>query len=157
MNLQKILFTVILFTTVNISNAQELGVRFGDGIGGNAAVDGLLSISKFSRVHANVSFGNGIGADALYDFMYRPFGDGTLKWYMGVGPSVRFSDPFLFGVCGELGLAYEFKNVPISISGDWRPTFIIIENTDFEAGWFGINVRYIFGKRGGSGSDAPSK
>jgi hypothetical protein len=144
---QKILFTAILIATVSIANAQEVGVRFGDGIGGNAAVDGLVSISKYSRVHANVSFGSGLGAEALYDFLYRPFGDGTLNWYMGVGPSVRFDDPFLFGVCGEVGLSYMFKKVPISISGDWRPTFIIIENTNFEGGWFGLNVRYVFGKR----------
>jgi len=153
MNATKILLTVILFATLSIANAQEVGVRFGDGIGGNAAVDGLLSISKFSRVHANVSFGNGLGAEALYDFLFRPFGDGTLYWYLGVGPSVRFDDPFLFGVCGEAGLSYMFKKVPISISGDWRPTFIIIENTNFEGGWFGLNVRYVFGKRGGSDTD----
>ena len=158
MNVQKILLTVILFASVSIANAQqELGIRFGDAIGGNAAVDGLVSISKYSRVHVNVSFGNGIGADALYDFMFRPFGDGTLYWYTGIGPSVRFDDPFLLGVAGELGLSYMFKNVPISISGDWRPTFMIIENTNFEAGWFGVNVRYVFGKRGGSDSSGQTK
>jgi len=32
------------------------------------------------------------------------------------------------------------------IGADWRPSFIIIEETDFEAGWFGLNVRYVFGK-----------
>ena len=55
MKTQKILLTIILFFTVTFASAQqEAGVRFGDGIGGNAAVDGLISISKYSRVHVNV-------------------------------------------------------------------------------------------------------
>jgi hypothetical protein len=54
-------------------------------------------------------------------------------------------DPFLFGVSGELGLEYRFREVPIAMGLDWRPTFYIVENTSFDAGGFGLNIRYIFG------------
>jgi hypothetical protein len=36
--------------------------------------------------------------------------------------------------------------VPISLSADWRPTFWIIEDTDFRGGGFGLNARYVFGQ-----------
>ncbi len=51
------------------------------------------------------------------------------------------------GVIAEIGLDYHFNKVPISISADWRPFFQIVENTDFGAEGFGVNVRYVFGKK----------
>jgi hypothetical protein len=56
-------------------------------------------------------------------------------------------DPFKLGIVGEIGLSYTFNSVPISISGDYRPAFIILENTSFDWGGFGINVRYVFGSK----------
>ena len=79
----------------------------------------------------------------VVDFLYKPLGDTPLKWYAGVGPYAVFGDPFTLGVVGEVGLEYRF-DAPISVSADWRPAFSIIENTDFHAGGFGLNVRYIF-------------
>jgi hypothetical protein len=29
---------------------------------------------------------------------------------------------------------------------DYRPTFWIVEETDFDAGGFGLNIRYVFDK-----------
>lgn len=128
------------------SNAQELGVRFGDVSGGNVAIDAIFSTGQFSRLHADVSFGNGVGVDVLWDFLYRPLGGEAFNWYAGVGPYIQIDDPFWFGVVGELGLAYTFNSIPISLSADWRPSLSIIEDTDFHSGGFGFNVRYVFGK-----------
>jgi hypothetical protein len=125
--------------------AQELGIRFGDVVGNDVAIDALFSTGQFSRIHADVSFGNGVGVEALWDFLYRPLGGEAFYWYVGVGASMWLDDPFFLGASGEIGLAYTFNNVPISLSADWRPVFYIIEETDFRADGFGINVRYIFG------------
>jgi hypothetical protein len=136
---------LLIFLVVGLfqfSQAQEVGIRFGDALGGNYAVDGVFSLGEFSRVHADVSFGDGVGIEALWDFFYRPLGSG-FNWYIGVGPSAFLGDPFLLGVAGEIGLEYHF-DFPLAIGADWRPTFILIENTDFEAGWFGLNVRFVF-------------
>lgn len=125
---------------------QQVGVRFGDVSGNNVALDALLGTGEFSRIHANVSFGNGVGVDAIWDFLYKPVGaEEVLKWYVGAGPSMFIGDPFSLGISGEVGLEYEF-NFPLSISADWRPTFVLIENTDFHAGGFGVNVRYVIGQ-----------
>ncbi|MBI9066344.1 MAG: hypothetical protein JEZ09_03560 [Salinivirgaceae bacterium] len=140
-------FTLIVALSVLFvagTNAQEIGVRFGNVTGGNVALDGVFSTGDFGRIHADVSFGNGIGVDLLWDFLYKPLGSEALNWYTGVGPYAFIGDPFSLGVVGELGIEYRFKEVPISLSADWRPYFRLVDNTDFGADSFGLNVRWIF-------------
>lgn len=128
------------------SNAQELGIRFGNFGGNNVAVDGVFSLGEFSRIHGDVSFGSGVGIDLLWNPVYRPVGASPFNWYLGVGPSMVIDDPFSLGVAGEIGIEYAFEEVPIVIGADWRPTLRIIEDTDFFADVFGLNVRWRFGK-----------
>ena len=138
-----ILFAVLMFITTAASAQSELGIRGGDVSGGNVAIDGIISIGSWSRVHADLSFGNGVGIDLIWDFIYKPLGGEAFHWYAGVGPYAVIDDPFTLGVAGELGLQYNFQ-FPMSLSIDWRPTFRIIENTNFSAGGFGLNIRYVF-------------
>lgn len=143
--MKKLLVVLVLVCANQFANAQEVGIRFGDVSGGDVAVDAVFSSGKFSRIHANVSFGDGgVGLDALWDFIYKPLDGEALKWYVGVGPSMVINDDFLLGASGEIGLEYRFKEAPIAIGLDWRPTFWIVEETDFHAGGFGLNVRYVF-------------
>ncbi|MBK0368480.1 hypothetical protein [Flavobacterium agrisoli] len=145
--MKKLALLFCFFFTMQMVSAQEVGVRFGSGSGGDFAVDGVFGLGKFSRIHADVSFGDGgVGIDALWDFLYRPLGGEAFNWYVGVGPSMNIDDPFWLGVSGEIGLEYRFKQVPIVLGVDWRPTFWIIDDTDFSADGFGINIRYNFGK-----------
>ena len=142
-----ILIVSILFALVTISNAQELGVRFGDSAGGNnVAIDGIFALGSWSRVHGDVTFGSGVGIDAIWDFLYQPLGGEAFHWYAGVGAFTVLDSYFQLGITGEIGLQYTFNGVPISISADWRPYFRIVEDTNFWAGGFGLNVRYVFGK-----------
>ena len=141
-----LLIVVVIIASYSYSGAQEIGVRFGDVSGGNVAVDGIFGTSQFSRIHADVSFGNGVGIDVLWDFLYRPLGGEAFNWYAGVGPSMVAQDSnFDLGIAGEIGLEYRFNTVPIALGVDWRPMFEIIDTTDFHAGGFGFNVRYVFG------------
>lgn len=137
-----LLFIAVIIASYSFSNAQEIGIRFGDVSAGNVAIDGIFSTGKFSRVHADVSFGDGLGIDALWDFIYRPLGDETINWYAGVGPYIQIDDPFWLGVAGEIGLEYRFDAVPIALGVDWRPSLSIIETTDIYFGGFGFNIRY---------------
>ncbi len=126
------------------TNAQELGLRFGDVTGGNVAVDAVFSMGQFSRIHADVSFGDGVGIDVLWDFIYRPLGEESLYWYAGVGPYAFLGDPFTLGAVGELGLEYKFREIPITLGVDWRPYFRLIDDTDLGFDTFGLNLRYRF-------------
>lgn len=128
------------------ANAQEVGIRFGNFSGNNVALDGVFALGQFSRIHADLSFGgNGVGLDALWNPIYRPISTSDFNWYLGFGPSFYFGDPFGFGVAGEIGAEYAFREVPIVIGLDWRPNFRLVENTDFFADQFGLNVRWRFG------------
>lgn len=140
--MKKLIFGLALLASISMS-AQEIGVRFGEVSGNNVAVDGVFDLNS-SRIHANVSFGDGLGLDALWDFIYKPLGEESFNWYVGVGPSAYFGDDFYLGVSGEIGLEYVFDGAPIVIGLDYRPTFWIVEETEFEWGGFGLNVRYRF-------------
>ncbi len=139
----KTIFIGLALLVSTFLSAQEIGIRFGEVSGNNIAVDGVFDFNG-SRIHANLSFGDGVGLDALWDFVYEPLGDEALNWYAGVGPSTYFGDDFFLGVSGEIGLEYVFNDAPIVIGFDYRPTFWILKNTNFDWGGFGLNIRYIF-------------
>ncbi len=139
-----ILSLSVFFICIASTNAQEIGVRFGQTIGGNVAVDAIFSTGEFNRIHADVSFGDGLGVEALWDFLYKPIDNSEIKWYVGAGPFAYFGSDFQFGATGEVGLEYKFEGVPISASIDWRPHFRLVDNTDFEFSGFGLNIRYVF-------------
>jgi hypothetical protein len=141
-----LLILAIVIASFSFGNAQELGVRFGDVSAGAVAIDGIFATGQFNRIHADISFGDGVGIDALWDFIYRPLGAEAFNWYVGAGPYIEIASQFWFGIAGEIGLEYRFESVPISLGADWRPSFSIIEKTDFHAGGFGFNVRYRFGE-----------
>ena len=139
------LIALITIGAAMTCNAQELGIRFGNALGNKSsvAVDGIFALGKYSRIHADVSFGNGVALEALWDFLYKPVSDSPINWYVGVGPSLYLSSPFALGASGEVGLEYRFTDIPLAIGLDYRPTFVLVEKTDF-VNSFGLNVRYVF-------------
>ena len=137
---------LVLFITAmltGLATAQEVGVRFGDIVGNNVAIDGVFDF-KGKRIHADVSFGDGVGIEALYDFIVKPLEGEAFYYYIGAGAFTWLGDPFALGVLGELGLEYRFNNVPIALGLDWRPSFRIINDTKFHFDRFGLNVRWVF-------------
>ncbi|MGG7035113.1 MAG: hypothetical protein ACI7YS_07965 [Flavobacterium sp.] len=143
--MKKIILSAVMLVAFSFSSkAQEIGVRWGDVAFNDFGIDAVFSSGKFNRIHADVSFGNhGVGADVLFDFLVKPLGGSGLNWYAGVGPSVNIDDDFWLGASGELGLEYKFQGAPIVIGADWRPTIWIIEDTHWNGGGFGVNLRYV--------------
>lgn len=139
------IFACALMLTLQLS-AQEVGVRFGEVSRNNVAVDAVFPTGG-NRIHANLSFGDdGVGMDALWDLVFKPLGEEAFFWYLGVGPSASIGDDdFYLGASGEIGLEYRFTTIPLVIGADYRPTFWLLEETDFEFGGFGLNFRYVFG------------
>ncbi|MFC3416426.1 outer membrane insertion C- signal [Algoriphagus hitonicola] len=145
MNLKKLMLAVFFMGTFAVleSNAQELGLRFGNVNGNNVALDGVFSLGEFSRVHGDLSFGGGgVGLDLLWNPIYRPIPDTEFNYYLGFGPSVFLGEPFLLGAAGEIGAEYQFPDIPLIVGLDWRPYFMLVETTFFDAGGFGLNVRW---------------
>jgi hypothetical protein len=135
------LFILCIFT--GFVHSQEIGVRFGDIVGNNVAVDAVFG-SKGRRVHADVSFGDGVGVEALVDLVVRPLSGEAFYYYLGFGAFSWIGDPFRLGISGELGLEYQFNSIPISIGLDWRPSLRLISETKFFADRFGFNIRFVF-------------
>jgi len=135
------LFIVVILT--GSVHAQEIGVRFGDIVGNNVAVDAVFGSHGY-RVHADVSFGDGVGVEALLDLVVRPLKGEAFHFYLGAGGFTWLGDPFRLGFSGELGLEYRFNSVPIAIGLDWRPALRLIDETKFIADRFGFNVRFVF-------------
>ena len=146
-----LLIVAFVLGTVGVSFGQgqghELGVRFGGFTGNNGvALDYAGPVGQFSRVHADLAFANGgIYVDALYDFLYRPLGGEAFSWYLGVGVGLGLDNPFRLAIPFEAGLEYRFNTVPLSLGIDYRPALRLIQNTDFESGGWGFNVRYRLG------------
>ena len=86
-------------------HAQEIGVRFGDIVGNDVAVDVVFG-SRGQRVHADVSFGDGVGVEVLVDVVMRPLSGEAFYYYLGIGPFAWIGDPVRLGVSAELGLEY---------------------------------------------------
>lgn len=149
-NFKILLISAFLFLGVALgSQAQEVGIRFGNFSGNNVAVDGVFALGDFSRIHADVSFGGGgVGIDVLWNPLYKPVGSSDFNWYAGFGPSLFLGDPFTLGAAGEIGIEYAIKDVPITIGADYRPVFVIVENTRFVGDGFGFNIRWRFGPNG---------
>lgn len=136
-----ILFLLLVMFAASV-NAQEIGIRVGNVVENHVAIDGVFG-GKASRIHADVSFGTGVGIEVLWDIIMKQLGDGGLHWYLGVGPSAIIDDPFWLGISGEIGLEYRFKDAPIALGLDWRPTFFLIDDTHFYSRGFGFNARYV--------------
>ena len=142
--MQKIVLVCCLLLFGYGLSAQELGVRFGDMYGNNIALDATIPI-KNKRIHSAISFGSNVGVDALYDFAVESiFRSPDLHYYVGIGLTTLFASDFKLGVMGELGIEYSFPRTPVSVSLDYRPAIIVIEEMDFIYGNFGLNVRYRF-------------
>jgi hypothetical protein len=143
-NMKKLIILTSFIFCSYIGSSQEIGVRFGDVLGNTVALDAVFSSGEFHRIHTDLSFGNDFGLEVLWDFVYRPFGGEAFFYYIGIGPSFLFSDDLLFGISGEIGLEYHFNGVPIAVGADWRPTYFLVEDANFEPGGFGFNARFVF-------------
>ena len=138
-------FFAFTFSTWGL--AQEIGVRFGDIVANDFAIDGTLDLYR-GRLHGDVSFGSGrVGVEVLYDFLYRELCGEAIYWYVGVGGFTSFGDPFYVGASGEAGAEYRFQRIPLVVGFDWRPALRIVENMSFFTDRFGINVRWSFTRR----------
>ena len=142
--MKKFVFVLLTMSIITGSlQAQEIGVRFGDIVGNDVAVDFVFG-SRGQRIHGDVSFGDGAGVEVLVDVVMRPLSGEAFYYYLGIGPFAWIGDPFRLGVSAELGLEYRFNSLPIAIGLDWRPSLRVIDNTKFFADRFGLNIRFVF-------------
>ncbi|RZL36815.1 MAG: hypothetical protein EOP00_29140 [Pedobacter sp.] len=112
----------------------------------NSALEGILKYNGAGGLGSNIAF------SGLYEYHSPINGVDGLRWYVGGGGHVNYfswkdSDVdavTTFGVAGVLGLEYKFANLPLAISADWQPAYIISNPSGFSAENGGIGVKYTF-------------
>jgi hypothetical protein len=150
--MKKLLFATLLFVTMGtLVNAQDyktgVGLRLGwdqgltikHFIGSKPALEGILSARY-----------RGFDVTGLFEVHNRAFDVDRLDWYFGGGAHVGFygtnygygSGTFV-GLTGILGLEYNFAEVPINLSLDWKPVFDF-GYSHFIADGGALSIRYIF-------------
>lgn len=156
--MKKKLFTLIALTFIMGSViAQDystgIGVRGGlyNGLtikhflGQKAAVEGIVA-TRWSSFDVTLLYE--IHKDNAFDV-------DRLNWYYGIGghiglwngdliPDSPTGSYLAIGVDGILGIEYNFAEIPINISLDWKPRFNIIGYSKFYGDAGAVSLRYIF-------------
>lgn len=167
------LFTVALFLISTSMAAQEIasstiGLRLGDSDGFGAEISYQKSIGRYTRAEINLGYRDsreydGVKVVALFQWIHNI--SGGFNWYYGFGGgagSAKFEplpdpnngniivqpDGGLFVLAaGDIGVEYNFDNLPLLISLDIRPEIGIVgygsfdDRFDFDVG---LGIRYQF-------------
>lgn len=163
-----ILSVMMLIGLAFTAQAQDisknaLGLRLGDNDGLGGEISYQRGLSKNNRLELDLGFRNSNDVDAfkltgVYQWVWNI--DGGFNWYAGVGGGLgswsydyrangtQYKDngTFVF-VAGDLGIEYNFKEVPIQLSLDIRPE-LYFNSDDYREDNFGpdlaLGIRYKF-------------
>ena len=138
---------------------NALGLRLGnnDGFGGEVSYQRGLSKSnrlEFDLGWRNSNYVNAIKLAGLYQWVWNI--ENGFNWYAGVGGGlgswnynyngIKNNGTFLFGA-GDIGIEYNFKEVPIQLSLDLRPE-LYFSDSGYRDNNFGpdlaLGIRYKF-------------
>jgi len=151
--MQKLTFLTILSVFIFGSKAEaqfthQLGVRLGSAdqvvatgftyryhFNGNKAVEGILNLQ------------NPASAAVLYEIFNPIPAVQNLSWYYGGGAFVGFKGVDNLGITGIAGVDYQFSEVPINLSIDWKPELTVINAVRFRASTVAVSVRFSFLKK----------
>jgi hypothetical protein len=153
-------FIILLFllTLPAISIAQRgdnaIGLRFGGGVGNDSEITFQTPLDQ-NRGELDLGFGNRgkfsyWKLTGLYQWV-KPI-DGGFYWYLGLGPSVgswahdynNESGIFLAAAL-NLGVEYNFSEIPLQISIDTRPELSLVNPPDDPFGFgLALALRYRF-------------
>lgn len=140
-----------------IGNAQD----YNTGIGLRGGFSNGLTIKHFISEKAALegilaSRWSGFEITGLYEIHNRAFDTDRLNWYYGFGAHVGFWEgkrvPWsetenqytVVGLDGILGLEYNFREIPINLSIDWKPEYNFYGHSGFWADGGALSIRYIF-------------
>lgn len=156
--MKKIGFTLLLaFLAFSFSNAQD----YNTGIGLRGGFANGITIKHFISPKAALegiiaSRWRGFELTGLYEIHGRAFQTERLNWYAGFGGHVgAWNGKYtkwgenersytVVGIDAILGLEYNFTEIPINISVDWKPSLNIFGYSGFWADGGALSIRYIF-------------
>ncbi|MEO0506580.1 MAG: hypothetical protein AAF090_10545 [Bacteroidota bacterium] len=141
-----LMFAGVTFAQTSYKGAVGLGIDVYD----NATFVGPSAKYFFSSNHvgqADLGFEDGATIiTTLYSYHDQFSGAPGLRWYAGIGPSIILVDDFdnIFALRPHAGLDFKINGVPLVVNFDWRPSIVISDAGDGEAGAFGFGIKYAF-------------
>lgn len=152
--MKKIVVSLLLATGVVINvQAQDdtkiynnaVGIRLGPSV---PVIKSGISYKRFlsnnNAIEGILSFGDGIGICGLYE-IHKPLAAENVQWFIGFGGYVGFQNNISsIGGAGIAGIDYNFTNIPLNLTLDWKPELNIIEKIGFEGSTVGFSIRYRF-------------
>lgn len=151
------LTTVVIISLLTWAQAQD----YNTGIGLRGGFDNGITIKHFissSRAIEGIISGRGRGFEltGLYEIHGRAFNTDRLNWFYGFGGHLGFwngKGPYwgasgesypMIGIDGILGLEYSFREVPINLTLDWKPSLNFYRYPGFWGDGGALSIRYIF-------------
>ena len=172
MKITKLLIAMLFLVTASTS-AQEIasstiGLRLGDSDGFGAEISYQKSIGRYTRAEVNLGYRDsreydGVKAVVILQWVHNI--SGGLNWYYGFGGgagSAKFEalpDPnnnnnivqpeggLFVLAAGDIGIEFNFDNLPLLISLDIRPEIGILGYQSFDDKFdfdVGLGLRYQF-------------
>lgn len=163
-----ILFAFILLGLGLNSYAQDitknaLGIRLGDNDGFGGEISYQRGLIKNNRLELDLGWRDGKDYSAfklsgLYQWVWKI--EDNFNWYAGIGGGIGSwngddltvngvrlngeSETVIF-VAGDIGIEYNFQEVPIQLSLDFRPEIYFNDNTNNDFGPdIALGIRYRF-------------
>ena len=139
-----LLAAILGFAVVASAQPRALGIRAG--YGGELSYQHSLG-NNFAEFDLGW-YANGFDIAGICDFILA--GTGEVNLYAGPGALLGFynhpdgTSGLNVGVCGQLGVEWNFPAVPLQLSIDWRPVFLFMNNGGFRYESFGLGLRYRF-------------
>lgn len=154
--MRKILVALIILLFFGLSS--NVTAQYKTGIGARLGSFNGFTVKHFlndqNALEGLVSFRwNGFVVTGLYEWQ-KPFPDvPNLDWFIGGGAHIGFwsegnyhwesyQSHTIVGADFILGLEYTFKEVPISLSLDWKPAFNFIGYSNWWGDGAALSIRY---------------
>jgi len=139
----KKIVTVFVLTVLSVSaiSAQSLGARLGYGV--ELSYQHPLESNRLELDLGLSDFDGGLNLAGTYQWV-KPL-ESDFSWYFGFGAGLGLWDKkYGLAALGQLGIEYNFSEVPIQLSLDWRPGLKIVPDVGFWASSVGFGIRYRF-------------
>ena len=155
---KRLLVLTIIISAATFSFAQDYttGIGLRGGFSQGITVKHFISdVSAFEGLLSTKY--RGFDVTALYELHHEDvFGVDRLNWYYGAGAhlglwngnyvpgATDYHNHLVIGIDGIVGIEYNFPELPINLSLDWKPAFNLIGYTGLWAKGGAISIRYIY-------------
>jgi len=139
-------------------NNHAIGMRIGGGNSFGSQVSYQHGLSNFNRLEFDLGFnsnndGNGFNLSGIYQWVWDI--ESGFNWYAGPAVTLgswnyksRYTGDYAsgayLGIGGQVGIEYNFNEVPIMLSLDTQPMFGVTNvYNSFNMG-LSLSIRYVF-------------